>query len=417
MSRLIFHVDVNSAFLSWEAARRVREGKPDLRLSPSAVGGDRDKRTGVILAKSIPAKRCGVRTGEPVGMALSKCPDLIIVKPDFALYERSSHAFMAICRKYAPVVEKYSIDECFLDMSNTEKVYPDPIAIAERIKNEIRDTLGFTVNVGIGSNKLLAKMAGDFEKPDKVHTLYLHEVEEKLWPLAVRDLFTVGRATAEKLERISVRTVGQLAMLDLATLQSVLGNKFGLQLYEYARGIDHTPVLEKHPDAKGYSNSVTLEENVTDYERAEKILMALSDSTAARMRADGARCDCVAVTIRDTSFQDHSKQTKMPSSTDVTREIFTVARKLFSELWNGKTPLRLLGVALTGIERDGEEKQLSFFDESQDRERERRLDRVVDSIREQFGQDTIVRASAYRSDVRVGRKHKAQLEEKTNEDL
>ena len=190
MSRLIFHIDVNSAYLSWEAARRVANGESDLRLIPSAIGGDREKRTGVILAKSIPAKKCGVKTGEPVAMALRKCPDLVLALPDYRLYERSSKAFMDICRAYAPVVEKYSIDECFLDMSGTHRIYPDPVAIAHTIKDKIRDTLGFTVNVGIGENKILAKMASDFEKPDKVHTLYLHEVPQKLWPLPVRELFT-----------------------------------------------------------------------------------------------------------------------------------------------------------------------------------------------------------------------------------
>ena len=184
--RLIFHIDVNSAFLSWEAARRVAAGGDDLRLVPSAVGGDRNNRTGVIVAKSIPAKKYGVTTGEPVGMALRKCPQLILVRPDFRLYEKNSKAFMDICRKYAPVVEKYSIDECFLDMTGTGLLYPDPIAAAHMIKDEIRDTLGFTVNVGIAPNKLLAKMASDFEKPDKVHTLFQDEIASKMWPLPVR---------------------------------------------------------------------------------------------------------------------------------------------------------------------------------------------------------------------------------------
>lgn len=180
MQRLIFHVDVNSAFLSWEAARRVADGEPDLRLIPSAIGGDRDKRTGVILAKSIPAKKFGVTTGEPVAMALRKCPQLVLAKPDFALYTRNSKAFIAICRRFAPVVEQVSIDECFLDMTGTSLLYPDPIAIAHTIKDTIFSELGFTVNVGIAPNKLLAKMASDFEKPNKVHSLLASEIPQKL---------------------------------------------------------------------------------------------------------------------------------------------------------------------------------------------------------------------------------------------
>ena len=188
MKPLVFHIDVNSAFLSWEATRRVKAGESDLRLVPSAVGGDREKRTGVILAKSIPAKKYGIKTGEPVAMALRKCPSLVIVRPDFRLYEQCSRAFMDICRAFAPVVEKYSIDECFLDMSGTERVYPDPIATAHEIKDRIKNELGFTVNVGIGENKLLAKMASDFEKPDRVHTLFQADVPEKMWTLPVREL-------------------------------------------------------------------------------------------------------------------------------------------------------------------------------------------------------------------------------------
>ena len=172
MDRLIFHVDVNSAYLSWTAVKLLSEGKKDIRLIPSAVGGDKEKRTGIILAKSIPAKKFGVTTGEPVAAALRKCPKLVLVQPDFGLYERNSKAFMEICRKYAPVVEKFSIDECFLDMTGTQTLYPNPVEIATVIKDQIYGQLGFTVNVGIGPNKLLAKIASDFEKPDKVHTLF-----------------------------------------------------------------------------------------------------------------------------------------------------------------------------------------------------------------------------------------------------
>ena len=183
MSRLIFHIDVNSAFLSWDATRRVCLGEDDIRLVPSAIGGDREKRTGVILAKSIPAKKFGIKTGEPVASALRKCPDLFLARPDFKLYETSSQAFISIVKEFAPVVEQVSIDECFADFSGTHRIYPDPIALAHTIKDKIRNELGFTVNVGIGECKLLAKMASDFEKPDKVHTLYRREIPAKLWPL------------------------------------------------------------------------------------------------------------------------------------------------------------------------------------------------------------------------------------------
>lgn len=273
MERLIFHIDVNSAYLSWEATRRVSQGEDDIRLIPSAIGGDREKRTGVILAKSIPAKKYGIKTGEPVAMALRKCPDLFLARPDFRLYEESSKAFMDIVQSYAPVMEKYSIDECFADFTGTHLVYPDPIALAHTIKDKIRDELGFTVNVGVGSNKLLAKMASDFSKPDKVHTLFSHEVNSKMWPLPVRDLFTVGAATAEKLEKARIRTIGDLANTDLAKVQRLVGMKLGQQIHDYANGIDPSPVLAAPEEAKGYSNSTTLEEDVTTAEQAHTVLL------------------------------------------------------------------------------------------------------------------------------------------------
>ena len=410
MRRLIFHVDVNSAFLSWEAARRVKAGEDDLRLIPSAVGGDREKRTGVILAKSIPAKRYGIQTGEPVASALRKCPSLVLARPDFRLYERCSRAFMDICRAYAPVVEKYSIDECFLDMSGTERVYPDPIATAHEIKNRIRDELGFTVNIGIGSNKLLAKMASDFEKPDRVHTLFGEEVEQKMWGLPVRELFTVGRATAERLERANIKTIGALAHADPKWVREYLGEKMGQHLYEYANGVDDSPVLAEPERAKGYSNSITLEEDVVNETQAHKILLALADSVASRMRADGARAYCVAVTIRGNDFRDKSHQRRLDTATDITDEVYTVAKRLFSELWDRRTPLRLMGLALTSITREGEEQMSLFPDEK--KERARKIDRAVDSIRGKFGPDTIIRGTTVGSDGRIGRKFKARAQER-----
>ena len=410
MKRLIFHVDVNSAFLSWEAARRVREGGEDLRLFPSAIGGDRENRTGVILAKSIPAKRLGIKTGEPVGLALRKCPNLYLAKPDFLLYEKSSHAFMDICRQYAPVVEKFSIDECFLDMSGTEKIYPDPFALACEIKEKIKNELGFTVNIGIGSNKLLAKMASDFEKPDKVHTLYDFEIEKKLWPLPVRELFSVGAATAEKLERAYISTIGQLAKLEVNFLRSLVGAKLGEQLHNFANGIDDSEVSDHPEKAKGYSNSTTLANDVINLEEAQKILLALADTTAMRMRADGARAYSVSVTLRGNDFKDRSHQKKLIEPTDITSEIFDICKILFNELWDKKTPLRLIGVALTNITYDDDIQMSLFADDKKDKARA--LDKAVDDIRNRFGADTIIRGSAYSSSINVGKKHKAQIEDK-----
>ena len=404
MRRIVFHIDVNSAFLSWESAYRVKRGMDDLRLVPSAIGGDRDKRTGVILAKSIPAKKYGVKTGEPVGMALKKCPTLILARPNFALYESCSKAFMDICKQYTPILEKFSIDECFLDMTGMEKIYPDILVTANEIKNRIKNELGFTVNIGVGSNKLLAKMASDFEKPDKVHTLFDYEFQDKVWHLTVGSLFSVGESTAQKLERSCIKTVGELARIDVSALKSLLGVKMGEHLHNFANGIDDSPVLENREKAKGYSNSVTLEYDVKSIAEANKILLALADSTAARMRADSVKTRCISVTIRDIDFNDKSHQRKLNSATDITTEIFDICKILIKELWDTKKPLRLLGVSLTDVT-DENDIQLSMFD-SDKKDKERAIDRTVDSIRNRFGKDTIVRGGIYKNNIEIGKKNK-----------
>ncbi len=412
--RLIFHIDVNSAFLSWESAERVALGQEDLRLIPSAVGGDPGKRTGIILAKSIPAKKYGVTTGEPVSMALRKCPGLVLVPPDFQLYQKNSKAFMEICQRYAPVLQKFSVDECFLDMTGTGLLYPDPIALAHQIKDEIRDCLGFTVNVGIGPNRLLAKMASDFEKPDKVHTLFRHEIKEKMWPLPVGDLLFVGKMSTARLEDAGIRTIGELACAETEKVQRILGERGGQQAWEYANGIDESPVSQEREDPKGYSVSTTLEEDVRTVDQARHILLMLADHVAGRMRADGAKCSCIAVDIRfsklqnargntpSTRFTNKSHQRRLDSPTDVTDEIYETAVELFREVWRGE-PLRLLGIALSDVTRE-EYEQVSLFRDER-RERAKKLDAAMDQIRGRFGRDAVFRAGA--ADVgRLGIKRK-----------
>lgn len=406
--RLIFHVDVNSAYLSWEAVRRLAEGEDDLRLIPSAVGGNRAKRTGIILAKSIPAKKYGVRTGEPVAMALRKCPSLVLVPPDFRLYRTSSKAFLRICREFAPVVEQFSVDECFLDMTGTELLYPDPAAAALILKDRIRDELGFTVNVGIGENRLTAKMASDFEKPDRVHTLFSEEIPDKLWPLPAGELFSVGKSKADRLRAAGIRTVGDLAAAPPDRLQAVLGRKAAAQIQAFARGQDDTPVSGERPEAKGYNISVTLEEDVEDREHALAILLLLADSVTARMRSEGGRAYCVGVSLRTGRFVDRSHQTTLQQPTDITSEVYRICEKLFDELWK-KEPLRLLGINLTDITRSREE-QLSLFPD-EDLKKEQQVDRAIDAIRQRFGSGSIVRGASLDTGIEVGRKYKAGMDD------
>ena len=408
MARLVFHVDVNSAYLSWEAARRVAKGESDLRLIPAVIGGDREKRTGVVLAKSIPAKKLGIKTGEPIGMALRKCPDLVMAKPDFQLYEMNSKKFMDICREYAPVVEKASIDECYLDMSGTHRIYPDPVALAHTIKDRIRNEFGFTVNIGIGENKLLAKMASDFEKPDKVHTLFQREIPQKMWPLPVGELFTVGSSTAAKLKQAKIMTIGDLAHTDLARVQKIVGMKMGKHIHDYANGIDPSPVLAEPEEAKGYSISTTLEEDVKKAAQAYPVLLALADSVTARIRSDGAKAYCIAVTIRDNSFKTRSHQRSLENPTDISKEVYETSKELFDELWDGATPLRLLGIAMTNITRE-DTAQFSLFPDEK-KEKARKIDKAKDALNAKFGTATIVRGSNMQTKIDVGKKYKAQIE-------
>ena len=414
IERLIFHVDVNSAFLSWEAAKRVKEGLPDLRKIPSVVGGDPKKRTGIVVAKSIPAKKYGIQTGEPMAMAIRKCPNLVVVPSDFSLYTRNSQAFKAICKDYAPVMESFSIDEVFLDMTGTSLIYPDPIETAHQIKDKIYTELGFTVNVGISTNKLLAKMASDFEKPDKVHTLFPEEIPVKMWPLPIRDLLFLGKASEKKLQDFGIRTIGELASERESVIQALLGEKTGHQLYQYARGIDNSPVLAQAEESKGFSIEKTFNDDIVSMEQVLPILLEQCDIVATRMRRKGKKCTCISVTLRTLDFKNRSHQTSLSRATDVTDEIYENARKLFTEFWRGQ-PLRLIGVSLTGLTEESFE-QLSLFEDTRKREQRQKLDATLDAIRMKFGNDKITRASIMNSNAGMGRKAKAQMEQEAKKE-
>ena len=407
MSRLIFHIDVNSAFLSWESARRVKQGLSDLRDIPACIGGDSKKRTGIVVAKSIPAKKYGITTGEPVAMALRKCPELVIVKSDFELYIKCSRAFKEICASYAPVMESFSIDEVFLDMTGTSLIYPDPIKTAHEIKDKIRDELGFTVNVGISTNKLLDKMASDFEKPDKVHTLFPEEIPTKMWPLSVRDLLFLGKAFEKKLTEAGIRTIGDMAHVSESEIQALLGNKAGHQLHQYALGIDESPVKAKPEEAKGFSVETTFNDDIVSVEQVLPILLEQCDVVTTRMRRKGKKCTSVSVTFRTLDFKNKSHQTTLSNATDMTDEIFRNAKKLFTESWKGE-PLRLIGVALTNLTDESFE-QLSLFEDNEKKESHRKLDATMDEIRQKFGNDKITRASIMNSNSGIARKARAQM--------
>lgn len=391
MKRVIFHIDVNSAFLSWEAVYRLYHlgGKVDLRNEVAAVGGDIALRHGIILAKSIPAKDYGICTGESIMEALQKCPGLKLVPPNYSLYERCSAAFMEILRMYSPDVEQYSIDEAYVDMTGTQGLWGEPEEAADRIRKHIRDELGFTVNIGISENKLLAKMASDFQKPDRVHTLWKDEIQDKMWVLPVKKLFFVGRATEQKLKNMGICTIGELAGTDSSLLRSHL-KKHGEVIRAFANGMDVSLVQAEPPANKGYGNSTTIAFDVTDASTAKLVLLALAETVGTRLRAAKVKAEVIAVGIKTSDFQYFGRQMTLEHGTDITEEIHCTACRLFDELWDGKA-IRHLGIHTGRIRDRTDMRQLSMFDET-DYEKLERMDKAVDEIRGRYGNDSVKRA-------------------------
>ena len=359
--RVIFHIDVNSAFLSWTAVQLMQGGRADIRLLPSAVSGDPDDRRSIITAASIPAKKLGVKTAEPVGMALRKCPGLVLVRGDWEWYGRCSEGFIDICRKYSPLLQQFSIDECFIDVSEY-LMGREPVEVASMLKEEIKERLGFTVNVGVGSNKLLAKMASDFEKPDKVHTLWKHEVQEKMWSLGVRELLWVGKKTEEKLTMNGIRTIGDIARMPLGALVGLVGKKFACQMLEYANGRDDSPVETVVPEAKSISAERTMSKDIADGRAIDKVLFNVACVVAHRLRKARFRASCVSVFIKYKDFTVMQRQRQMSQATDVTAVILNEARCMVNELWDKKTPLRQVGLGVSKLTHDVAV-QLSLFED------------------------------------------------------
>lgn len=392
--RVIFHVDANSAFLSWTAVYKVKVlgEEQDIREIPSVVAGDKASRHSIILAKSVPAKKYGIQTGEPLFLALEKCPDLVIVPPDYELYVEASRHFVKMLQQFSPVVEQYSIDEAWVDMTGTERLWGAPRLAAERMRKQILDELGFTVNIGISSNKLLAKMAGDFEKPNKVHTLFPEEVPDKFWPLPVRELFLVGAATERKLNMMGIRTVGDLAHADRSLLRKRLG-KHGETIWHFANGRNADAVTPEPAENKGYGNSTTTAQDVVTTDQAHQVLLSLCETVASRMRRDGKCGSCICVHLRTNEFHHFSHQSVLSGATNITSEIFAAACRVFDEAWDGVTPLRQLGVQMTRL--SGEPyQQFDFFSgiTPQQYEKKLKLDETVDALRDKFGEDVIRRA-------------------------
>lgn len=397
MEDIIFHIDVNSAYLSWTALEQLKNGADlDLRTIPSIIGGDIEHRHGVVLAKSLPAKKYGITTGEPIVHALRKCPDLTIAPPDHSLYEEKSHEFTKYLHQICPDIEKTSIDECYLYYSPIAARYPSPKHAAGHIKDTVREKFGFTVNIGISDKKVLAKMASDFKKPDLIHTLYTHEIQTKMWPLNVSSLYMCGKSSVDTLRKLEINTIGQLAKADPDILYSHL-KSHGILLWEYANGIDDSKVLSQPQELKGIGNSTTLSQDAHTAAEAYHTLLALAESVAGRLRAAGQLAGMVSTEIKYNTFKKVSHQTTLTIPVNNSQTIYETACKLFDEIWD-QTPIRLLGIRTARLVAETEPVQLSFDDminttNPANSARQQTLDKALDQIRQKFGEDAVMRGS------------------------
>lgn len=407
MERIIFHIDVNSAFLSWTALQLLEEGSDiDLRLVPSIVGGDTEKRHGVVLAKSVPAKVYQIETGEPVINAYRKYPNLIMAAPDHDMYSRRSKQFVSYLQSLCPDIEQASIDECYMDFTGIAHLYPSPEAAAHEIKDEIFKRFGFTVNVGISDKKVLAKMASDFKKPNLVHTLYTHEIQSKMWPLPVSSLYMCGKSSVQALRNLGILTIGDLATCDLGVLKANL-KSHGTTLWEYANGIDSSEVYTEKAIPTGIGNSTTLSQDVTTREGACKVLLGLSESVGQRLRHAKQQALVVCTEIKYNDFQSVSHQMVLTSPISSDDQIYQTAVSLFDELWDMR-PIRLLGIRTSKLVPVGEPVQLNLFDmpEQTISPKQEKLDAALDSIRNKFGNGAIMRGSLLTSPTNTKKKNK-----------
>lgn len=383
LSKIYFHIDVNNAFLSWEAVKRLNEGeKTDLRTIPSAIAGDPKKRTGVILAKSPIAKKMGVKTGEPLFSALKKCPNLVCVPPNHDYYETQSNKLKKFLEKYSDEIEPYSIDECFMAHI---PLLGTPLEVAEKIREDIYITFGFTVNIGISDTKYLAKIASDFEKPNKIHTLYRYEIKEKLWPLEIESMFLLGGKTAAKLRTIGIDTIGKLAKTDVNLLKLHL-KSHGEELYNFAWGKDIDEKHEKKETPKSIGHSKTSVTDLTNKNEIYSFLLDITLDTANRLRKENMKAKTITVSIKTSNFKVYSSSYTLDFSTDITTELFNAAKNIFNKMYKNE-PIRLLGISLSNLE-PAKISQLNIFDTSN--EKEHKLDKTVDDIINKFHNSHLV---------------------------
>ena len=382
MAPIIFHIDVNSAYLSWTAVEQLKNGAAvDLREIPAIIGGDQKSRHGVVLAKSPAAKRYGIRTGEPVANAFRKCPNLAMYPPDHKMYREKSRRLMEYLRTFTKEIEQVSVDECYMDFTGIADRWNSPVDGAVEIKDGIKARFGFTVNIGISTNKLLAKMASDFEKPDRIHTLYPEEIKEKMWPLPIGELYMAGRSSVEVLKKLEINTIGDLAQADLKLITLHL-KSHGKMLWEFANGIG-TSVVQSEPDeAKGIGNSTTLSEDAETIEEVRPVFERLAQSVGERLKKAGKKAGMLSMEIKYYDFRTVSHQIQLDKPSNDPKILQETACNLFLEVWSGE-PVRLLGIRTSKLIDEAAPEQLSIFDieiPKEPDEKHKRLKKAMDEI-------------------------------------
>lgn len=368
--------------------------KIDIREIPAIIGGDESRRSGIVLAKSMKAKECGVVTAETIYQARKKCPNLEVFPSNFKAYYQYSDQLYKLLLQYTDRIERFSIDECFLDL--TGYLMKDTLLHkAEEISKRVKNELGFTVNIGVAHNKLLAKMASDFTKPDRVHTLFEDEIKEKMWNLPISELFMLGRRSVPKLNNMQIKTIGDLAKTNKDLLEKKFG-KHGVQMWEYANGIDHSEVKYKKEKPKGVGNSITLAQNVSNIETLEEIVLSLTEQVTYRLRRHELLANTVRLQLRTKDFQDTTHQGKLDIATSSTKEIYEKAKNLLHEMYCMPMAIRLVGLSVDNlIEKD--EVQLSLFLDQKNKKQEK-IDKVVDELKSKYGFCKITRASNMNAD-------------------
>lgn len=389
MDRKILHVDVNNAFLSWTAVEMLKNGaEVDIRTIPAIIGGDEEKRKGIVLAKSTPAKKYGIQTAEPIYFAKQKCPNLQIYQSNFKVYHQYSNSLYQLLCEYTDKIERFSIDECFLDVTEYIPKGKTQLQIAYEIHNRVKQELGFTVNIGVASNKLLAKMASDFTKPDKVHTLYQEEIPTKMWNLPVSELFMVGKRSLPKLERLGIKTIGDLAAKKQQEMINLFG-KFGKTIWEYANGIDLSEVNAKQEQPKCIGNSATLPEDLSNIEKIQQVLLALTEQTTYRLRKHNLLASTIGVQIKNKDFKSYSHQKTLTTPTNSTKMIYETAKEILKECYHGE-PIRLIGIRVDKLVEEAIQ-QISMFDTPKN-EKQQKLDSALDKLKEKYGYHSVTRA-------------------------